>query len=431
VHFDSVFNASSCPIISPENPSTSLPSASSPLCWGVCIRRGRILLKKGVSGAMQLPQAAGNEAQALLADFEELLGVEVSSLGPIEKQLKIEGAQGYHWCFLTLKVAPEVTYDERIDTRGLCWVPLSQCNGSTHVLDEPSQMFLQSFLADPGNAYTLVQTTSGKPTFAHLATGEILHSQEGPFEEAQKLYVEPLGISKRTGTYTLYDCGLGCGTLVIAFVEAFLKNTGLTKLQVLSFDLEKKGLKALLDNLVHFPEALPHVSLIEKMISEDSFSCFYECEKSGIQKELTFKFIKGDFKETIFSFNPMATEKADGICFDFFSPFNQTSLWSYEVLERLRSCCSANALLSTYSSATAVRASFLAAGFFVGEGTPSGKKNGTTLASVDKNDLLFPLGQKFLQTFLRSQKPFFENQSEERKKVVKDRVCAHAQFLTE
>ena len=314
-----------------------------------------------------------------------------------------------------------MNFDGRVSAKGLAWLPVSKILQDFSVAEDVRQ-FVTQHLNDPGNSYTRVTTVGGIPTFAHLATGEILHSQQGPFEEAELLYIEPCSIRTATGEYSIFDCGLGCGTLVLAACNAFLENDQLTKLHVVSFDLEKNGLLSLLRDIDSFPLAQPHRNLIEKMLTNDLFEC-----DLAPGKKFVFQFEKGDFSKVIKQ-NTHAFPKADAVFYDFFSPRNHPDLWHLDVILALKEHCKAHCLLATYSSATAVRAVFAAAGFFVGEGAPSGKKNGTTLVSPSLEKLGKPLPASFAGTFQRSQAAYLPNVDD----VVKSRIAlslqCHPQF---
>lgn len=279
-----------------------------------------------------------------------------------------------------------------------------------------------------GNAYALEMTIHGDPTFRHIATGEVLHGQVGPWKEALQLYVGPAGLAERTEPAVVFDVGMGCGAQLLAAYEAFEANPRFPALSVVSFDLEKAGLVALREHSAAFPHAARNASLIDAMIASD------EVERALPDgRTFRWRFLRGDFKEVIARAArgdlAASVPKADFVFYDFFSPASHPSLWSVAVFRDLRSLCGPRARLATYAGATCVRAALSAAGFYVGLGIPSGRKKNSTEAAVDPRDLGSPLPRAWRVTFLTSHKPFVEGASEEEQKAVREGVLANPQFL--
>jgi tRNA U34 5-methylaminomethyl-2-thiouridine-forming methyltransferase MnmC len=281
---------------------------------------------------------------------------------------------------------------------------------------------------EDGNVYALELTVHGDPTFRHVATGEVLHGQVGPWKEALQLYVEPSGLRHAQGEWTLLDAGMGCAAQLLASVEAFEKNKNLKKLRVASFDLEKKGLEALLAHQEEFPFAKRNAGLIEKMIQVDFF-----VHTLDDGRQLEWKFFAGDFVEKIHDFSDWSEAnpnwKADLIYYDFFSPTSHPHLWSLTLLERVYESCAPEAKIITYASATCVRAVLLAAGFYVGLGIPSGRKKNSTMGATKLDALEEPLPPKWKGTFLNSHKPYVDDLDEESQKSIEDRIRNHPQFV--
>jgi queuine tRNA-ribosyltransferase len=96
------------------------------------------------------------------------------------------------------------------------------------------------------------------------------------------------------------------------------------------------------------------------------------------------------------------------IYFDPFSAKTNYPFWCMENLKRVRARAEAfpgGAELFTYSASTAVRASLLAAGFFVARGAPTGPKGETTIACTEKATPWRQgqlLGQEWLERWERS-----------------------------
>jgi queuine tRNA-ribosyltransferase len=276
---------------------------------------------------------------------------------------------------------------------------------------------------DAGNFYVLTETAKGVPTFRHVSTGENLHGQAGPWEEAISLYIEPSGVLGCEGEVVVYDVGMGCAAQVLAMLWAWRQNGKMRKCTVVSFDLEKRGVFSLLENCERFPFAKRERSFLGKMCETNCVTL-----DSDDGRQFCWQFVEGDFRDTIRSTEVQKNAKADFIFYDFFSPSSHPYLWTYELFCELRKCVSDSCLLFTYSCATRVRAALLAAGFFVGFGVPSGKKAKTTVAAVNLVRLKEPLPHAWVDTFQRSHAGFLECERAELIPEITQKVLLHRQF---
>ncbi|WP_186645050.1 MnmC family methyltransferase [Fluviispira vulneris] len=274
---------------------------------------------------------------------------------------------------------------------------------------------------DAGNKYALVYTESGIPTFRHLATQETLHGQVGPYEEAQKLYVESSAIQTKNGKCIVYDIGMGCGAQLIAMFHAFLANKNLTHMTIVSFDLEKEGLVLLWQNKELFPYINQFTHILPMCLEKNHLLVNLEDGRL-----FEWIFIQGDFVQTLES--EAKYPYADIICYDFFSPASHPQLWTYNIFSKLRERVKEDSLLITYSSATCIRAALLASGFFVGMGIASGKKARSTLASPTAQTLKELLPPEWKNRFARSQAQFSSLEKDENKAIIKERIATHSQW---
>ena len=274
---------------------------------------------------------------------------------------------------------------------------------------------------DQGNKYELAKTMHGDFTFKHLETSEILHEQVGPRQEAERLYVEQSGIRETSQShYVVYDIGMGCGAQLFAMHDAFLANKNILKLTIVSFDLEKEGLRLLLENIQYFPYLNENVALINLLLKTDHL----HYSVSNL-KEFEWIFLKGDFNklsDNDLNFLP----NADVVCYDFFSPAKHPYLWTYSNFKKLFAKSNLNSVLITYSSATAVRAALLAAGYFVGFGAISGKKAKSTVATRKLENLLEPLPVAWKNTFAASSAKFSKQETD--KNIIQQKINSHPQW---
>ena len=92
------------------------------------------------------------------------------------------------------------------------------------------------------------------------------------------------------------------------------------------------------------------------------------------------------------------------ILFDAFSPAKNPAMWTlplftnlFQMLDPQRPCA-----LPTYSRSTILRVTLLLAGFYVGVGQATGKKEETTIAANSLELLTEPLDHKWLERARRS-----------------------------
>jgi queuine tRNA-ribosyltransferase len=277
-------------------------------------------------------------------------------------------------------------------------------------------------MSDSGNRYELVATVEGVPTFRHLQTGENLHGQAGPWQEAWNLYVGPSMLAARSGAVTIYDVGMGCAAQVLASLNAFEKNPALSRCEVVSFDLEPNGIAALLASIDRFPYAQPYAGILGELLATGEA----RSERDG--RLFVWRFVAGDFRTTIARVESGELPAPDLIFYDFFSPSRHAYLWTHSLFATLFERSGDGALLFTYSSATAVRASLAAAGFFLGYGVPSGKKAKTTIAAKRIADLNDPMPEKWAKTFSASHIPFVAVETPEVQALIRLKMAQHPQF---
>lgn len=218
----------------------------------------------------------------------------------------------------------------------------------------------------------------GFASIRHRPSGEIMHSRTPPFEEARALYVEQPGLAERLREATceplvIWDLGLGAAANAMAAIttyETVAEEEGreLRPLHVVSFenDLDSLALARMHPDLfVYLRHAGPPAILEQgEWVSKK-------------HPNLRWTLVKGDFRET------MATAAAlpDLIYFDLFSHKTAHDQWTREVFASLYAACGGKAAeLLTYTCSTAVRASLLAAGFYVAQGCAVGVKEATTVA---------------------------------------------------
>jgi len=123
---------------------------------------------------------------------------------------------------------------------------------------------------------------------------------------------------------------------------------------------------------------------------------------------LSWELIPGDFLESLGG-NPCAPPPPELIFFDPFSANSDIRLWTLDAFLRLRVACRGRSTeLFTYSASTAVRATLLAAGFYVAKGRGVADRAETTVALAAKTPEMEHelLGADWLTKWNRSEAKF-------------------------
>lgn len=215
-----------------------------------------------------------------------------------------------------------------------------------------------------------VLTGDGSLTMFCRKTGEHYHStKDGAFSEALHKFVLPAWkyrISGRRRITVLDVCfGLGYNTFTLLW---FLKSQGYQgKLRILSPELDTALLSGL-GSFVYPAEFSDLAPVIQSVVEKGGFS------GPGLSLEV----IASDARVFLEHF----AGQVDVVFHDPFSPVHNPSLWTREYFSALRRVASPDLLLTTYSTATAVRMGLFENGFHVYENHPAILLRKSTLASL-------------------------------------------------
>ena len=243
--------------------------------------------------------------------------------------------------------------------------------------------------------YEVHISKAGFSSIRQLSSGEIMHSVIPPEIEARTLYVEPAQLSMRMKTESklvIWDVGLGAASNAMAVLE-YINNLSSvpSKVEIVSFENDLDSLKLAMKN----PDAFPHLNhpAPQHLLNHNAWSD---------EKGLSWQLLLGDFLQMF-----EAAPKPHVIFYDLYSAKSNPPFWTLDLFQRMfRHCEGTPVQFVTYSASTAVRATMLAAGFYVGYGPSSGPKATTTMAY---NDLALAhqlgaqlLGKEFLSLWERS-----------------------------
>ena len=198
----------------------------------------------------------------------------------------------------------------------------------------------------------LIQTKDKSYTFFNEEYQEIYHSQTGALEEAQKKYIEPLGVKDNQ---VILDICFGLGNNTFAAIEnaKHLKIIALEKDPKVLEDLQTLDIKG-------------NYNIIKKVAKD----YYYKDDNYEI------KLILGPAEETI----KKVKEKFDVVFLDPFAPRNNPELWTEEFFKEIYSRMKKGAKLATYSCARKIRDNLKSAGFEVIDGPNVGRRGPSTNA---------------------------------------------------
>jgi len=149
---------------------------------------------------------------------------------------------------------------------------------------------------------------------------------------------------------TILDICFGLGYNTFATLYYIKKNRLNIKVHILSPEFDEGLVRSLGD--FDFP---PEFENIKEMIQILSRDLLYEDEQFKIE------ILLGDARQSI----PLIKEKIDVVYQDAFSPVHNPLLWTKEWFEDVRALCSDDAMLTTYSTAAAIRLGLYENGFLI------------------------------------------------------------------
>jgi queuine tRNA-ribosyltransferase len=219
--------------------------------------------------------------------------------------------------------------------------------------------------------YEIVVRTGSSAAIKQRSSGEIMHSCNDPWQESMSLYVDGPRLTQRLAEgsepFVIWDVGLGAATNAMACLLTLESLERLKRPVVLvSFENDLDSLRLAVNNpkfFTHVRHPAPHLLLRDGS---------WQSKKAPISWNL----LHGDFVQR---FSDAA--KPDVIWYDPFSSKVDTPLWHAPLLQKiLAHCGDAATSLHTYSASTAIRATLLSAGWWIGSGPASGPKNETSTA---------------------------------------------------
>ena len=193
-------------------------------------------------------------------------------------------------------------------------------------------------------------TNDGSYTLYSAEFDEPYHSDKDGalYESLQKHVIPAFAIKGAEDSLTILDICYGLGYNTLATLYYIQKEQLTTKIKVISPEFDR-GLVESLRSFEYPVEFEPFRDIIDAL----SRDFYYEDEQISIQ------ILIGDARESL----PQLHEQFDIVYQDPFSPAHNPLLWTREYFADIRSLLKEDAILTTYSTAAAVRMGLDESGF--------------------------------------------------------------------
>ncbi len=198
----------------------------------------------------------------------------------------------------------------------------------------------------------IVLCEDGTNTLFSKEFNEPYHStKDGALHESLEKHVKPsFSLKKEKDQLIILDICFGLGYNTFSTLYYIKKYKLTAKVHILSPEFDE-GLVRSLDTFDYPPE-FENIKHIIKTISQN---LYYEDEQFKIE------ILLGDARESI----PQIKEKIDIVYQDAFSPSHNPLLWTTEYFRDVRAICREDAILTTYSTAAAIRLGLYENDFFI------------------------------------------------------------------
>ncbi len=198
----------------------------------------------------------------------------------------------------------------------------------------------------------IVLCEDGTNTLYSKEFDEPYHStKDGALHESLEKHVKPsFSLKKEKQQLTILDICFGLGYNTFATLYYIKKHKLSTKVHILSPEFDEGLIRSL--NTFEYPSEFENIKHIIKAISQD---LYYEDEQFKIE------ILLGDARKSI----PQIKEKIDIVYQDAFSPAHNPLLWTTEYFKDVRAICKEDAILTTYSTAAAIRLGLYENDFFI------------------------------------------------------------------
>lgn len=205
---------------------------------------------------------------------------------------------------------------------------------------------------------------------------ETLHTSTGAISESFEKFIKPMKFDY-TKDIAILDICAGLGYNSSAAIDDFLKNGSNSNLKIDMVEISHATLACGL--LV--PSPIKAHDITKKAIEEELIRQDYatlSLEECEIPENIDIDVYIEDARQTV---QKLEDNTYDAIFLDPFSQNMAPELFSLDFFKEFRRVIKDDGIVATYTSAAPIRAAFIEAGFFIGQGPIFGRKQGGTLAS--------------------------------------------------
>lgn len=192
----------------------------------------------------------------------------------------------------------------------------------------------------------------GTHTLFSYEFDEPYHStKDGALHESLEKHVKPaLSLTKKKRHLTILDVCFGLGYNTFATLYYMKQHKLTTKVHIISPEFDEGLVRSLI--AFDYPKEFESIKPIIQAVSKNL------CYEDG---QFKIEIVLADARKSI----PHIKEKIDIIYQDPFSPAHNPLLWTTEYFKDLRALCREDAIVTTYSTAAAVRLGLYENGFYI------------------------------------------------------------------
>ena len=205
---------------------------------------------------------------------------------------------------------------------------------------------------------------------------ETLHTSTGAISESFEKFIKPMKFNYEEDI-TILDICAGLGYNSSAAIEDFMKNSSKSNLTI---DMVEISYATLACGLL-IPSPIKAHDITKKAIENELIKQDYatlSLETCEIPENIDINVYIEDARQTV---QKLKDNTYDAIFLDPFSQNMAPELFSLEFFKEFRRVIKDNGIVATYTSSAPVRAAFIEADFYIGQGPIFGRKQGGTLAS--------------------------------------------------
>ena len=205
---------------------------------------------------------------------------------------------------------------------------------------------------------------------------ETLHTSTGAISESFEKFIKPMKFNYEEDIAILDICA-GLGYNSSAAIEDFMKNSSKSNLTI---DMVEISYATLACGLL-IPSPIKTHDITKKAIENELIKQDYatlSLETCEIPENIDLNVYIEDARQTV---QKLKDNTYDAIFLDPFSQNMAPELFSLEFFKEFRRVIKDDGIVATYTSSAPVRAAFIEADFYIGQGPIFGRKQGGTLAS--------------------------------------------------